>query len=182
MATVALLGGSFNPPHLGHQMMALWVLSTQQAEQLWLLPSFHHPLGKVLEAYEHRVAMCHLALNIFAPSLADVCCIEEELPYEGKTLFTLRALQQRHPQHRFCLVIGADILKEKDEWYHFEEIEKMVPLIVLGREGYPSPSSHPTLPDISSSEIRARIRSRQEVSSFVPSAVMKYIEEHQLYV
>jgi len=58
---VALLGGSFNPPHVAHLMAAYWALATQGVAEVWLLPAFQHPFGKSLAAFEDRVRMCELA-------------------------------------------------------------------------------------------------------------------------
>lgn len=55
---IALLGGSFNPPHVGHLMAAVYVRATLRAREVWLLPSFHHPFGKQLAPFEARVEMC----------------------------------------------------------------------------------------------------------------------------
>ena len=57
MARVALFGGSFNPPHVAHQMVALYVLETQPVDELWFVPTYAHPFGKALVDYDHRIAM-----------------------------------------------------------------------------------------------------------------------------
>jgi nicotinate-nucleotide adenylyltransferase len=61
MTRIALFGGSFNPPHVAHQLVALYVLETQPIDELWIVPVYTHALGKQLADYEHRVAMCELA-------------------------------------------------------------------------------------------------------------------------
>ena len=58
---VALLGGSFNPPHVAHLMAAYWALATQGVSEVWLLPAYRHPFGKQLEPFEDRLRMCRLA-------------------------------------------------------------------------------------------------------------------------
>ena len=57
---VALLGGSFNPPHVGHLLAAQYVRATQGVDEVWLMPAYRHPFGKALESFEHRVRMCEL--------------------------------------------------------------------------------------------------------------------------
>ena len=57
---VALLGGSFNPPHVGHLLAAHYVRATQGVDEVWLMPAYHHPFGKALADFEHRAAMCEL--------------------------------------------------------------------------------------------------------------------------
>jgi nicotinate-nucleotide adenylyltransferase len=180
---IALLGGSFNPPHVGHQMIALWILSTEQADQVWLVPCSQHPFGKQLAAFEHRVQMCRLAARDFPERSVIVSDVEESLGGGGRTLITIQHLLREHPDHRFSLVIGSDILKEKDAWYRFDEIEALVDVVVVGRSGHEdaAPPGSPVLPAISSSEIRRRIARGEEVSHQVPAPVLDYIRAHNLY-
>jgi nicotinate-nucleotide adenylyltransferase len=64
---VALYGGSFNPAHVAHQMVALYVLETAAVDQLWLLPAYEHALGKPLAPFADRLAMCQLAAAALGP-------------------------------------------------------------------------------------------------------------------
>ncbi len=132
---IALFGGSFNPPHLGHQLAALYVLETAGVDELWLVPTFQHPFDKALEPFEDRLAMCRLAADALGPR-ARVTDVERELGDESRTLRTVRALQARHPEHRFALVIGADLVAETATWYGAEELRATVPFIVVGRAGH----------------------------------------------
>ena len=181
MERIALLGGSFNPPHVAHQMVALWVLATGRADRVWLLPCFRHPFGKRLVAFEHRLRMCDLAVEPFAPGRLAVSRVEEQLGGESRTFHTVRHLVERHPDRRFSLVIGADILAEKGSWYRFEAIEELVDVLVIGRAGYPSPAGAPLLPEVSSTEIRARLSRGEPVDHLVPAPVLRYVDDHGLY-
>jgi nicotinate-nucleotide adenylyltransferase len=107
--------------------------------------------------------------------------VEGELGGRSRTYDTMVHLQRTHPELSFSLLIGADILQEQDSWYRFEDLQRLVPVKVLGRSGYPSPAGAPLLPPISSSEIRRRLAAGQEVSAVVPAAVLAYIERHGLY-
>jgi nicotinic acid mononucleotide adenylyltransferase len=78
MTRVALFGGSFNPPHAAHQLVALYVLETQPVDELWFVPTYAHPFGKQLATYEHRIAMCELAAAALGPR-ARVSQVEAEL-------------------------------------------------------------------------------------------------------
>ncbi len=181
MPRIALLGGSFNPPHVAHQMAALWALSCADMDQVWLMPCYRHPFGKELVHFPRRVEMCELACAPFADRQVSVTSVEAEDPDETRTLFTLRLLQERHPEHSFALLIGADILAEKESWYRFDEIERLAEVLVLGRGGYPAVDGAPTLPDVSSREIRRRLAAREDVSHLVPEDVRQYIGYHALY-
>lgn len=178
---VAILGGSFNPPHLAHQMACLWALSTGRADQVWLMPCNQHAFNKQLVSYEHRCAMCELAALSFPPGSVTVSRVEGELGGESRTYVTLRHLREQHPQLQLSLIIGSDILLETDSWYRFDEIQRMVQIMVLGRSGYPSPEGVPVLPPISSTWIRQTRRDQGDVSAVVPARVLRYMEQHKLY-
>ncbi len=180
---VALLGGSFNPPHVAHVMAACWILATQPVSEVWLLPAYQHPFGKALEPFAHRVRMCELAAALL-PRTA-VCSAEADLaadPRVGKTARTLEHLAALHPELRFALVVGSDVLRETDKWYRWDRVRELARVVVVGRQGYPEGAGEaPLLPAVSSSEVRARLSRGEDVSSVVPSAVLRYIELHGLY-
>jgi nicotinate-nucleotide adenylyltransferase len=176
---VALFGGSFNPPHLGHAMACLYVLETQKVDLLWMLPAFRHPFGKDLAPFEHRVAMCELLARGFGGRV-QVCTLERDLEQEvNRTLDTLRALCERHPDCQFRLVVGADILAETASWHRWDEIERLAEPVVIGRVGYGDAELN--LPDVSSTEVRRRIAAGKSAVPLVSRAVMDYIAEQGLY-
>jgi nicotinate-nucleotide adenylyltransferase len=179
---IALLGGSFNPPHVAHLMAAWWTLATQGVAEVWLLPSFRHPFGKALAPFEDRVRMCELAADRIRG--VHVCTAEAELaqdPQVGKTARTLEHLAQKHPTFRFALVVGADVLPETDKWYRWERVRELARIIVVGREGYPPIPGAPALPAISSTEVREKLARGEDVTGLVPAKVRAYLEEKGLY-
>ncbi len=179
---VALLGGSFNPPHVAHLMAAYWTLATQPVSEVWLLPAWRHPFGKALAPFADRVRMCELAAR--GVRGVAVCTAEAELagdPLAGKTARTLEHLVAKHPTHDFSLVVGADILPDTGKWYRWDRVEALARVVVVGREGYPPVPGAPTLPAVSSTEIRARIARGEDVSGLVPRKVREYIDERGLY-
>jgi nicotinate-nucleotide adenylyltransferase len=159
------------------------VLATGRADQVWLVPCFNHPFGKALAPFEHRHRMCELVAECFAPGLVQVSRVEQDLGGESRTLFTIQRLVADFPEKRFSLVIGADILAEKQAWHRFDAIEQLVDVVVVGRGGFPPPpdGSELVLPEVSSSEIRQRIRDGHDASDLVPAAVLRYIAQHGLY-
>lgn len=178
---IALLGGSFNPPHVGHLMNAYYVLATREVDRVWLMPVFQHPFAKVLAPFDDRVRMCERAAARFAGGL-EVTRIEELAPAGSKTVDVLELLMARYPEHRFSLVIGSDILPERSKWKDFDRIERMVEVIVVPRAGYPSPLAQgPALPEVSSTEVRERLARGEDVSAHVPREVLSYIRDRGLY-
>lgn len=178
-----MYGGSFNPPHIGHQMLALYLKEGLGAQQVWWVPSFQHPFGKPLTSYEHRVAMCELLAEPLGPSV-QVSRAERELGGSGRTYDLLCYLIERYPQRRFALAVGSDILQETDKWHRWADITSMVQVVVVGRQGYPMPEEQTPpvyLPEISSTEIRRRLRQGLSVEGWVPISAMEYIRQHNLY-
>jgi len=128
---VAILGGSFNPPHVAHLMAAYWALATQDVAEVWLLPAYQHPFGKALAPFEDRVRMCELSARAIRG--VAVCSAESELaddPLVGKTARTLEHLHAKHPDHLFTLVVGADILPDTDKWYRWERVKELARVVV----------------------------------------------------
>ena len=131
---VALFGGSFDPPHVGHQLACLYVLLTYPVDEVWMIPVFRHAFDKRWAPFAHRVAMCERAAAAIGPAVR-VSTIEQELAGPSYTLLTVRALKERHPEHDFALVIGADLIKERERWYGWPELAQLVPFLVLRRGG-----------------------------------------------
>jgi nicotinate-nucleotide adenylyltransferase len=188
MTRVALFGGSFNPPHVAHQLVALYVLETQPVDELWFVPTYAHPFGKPLAAYEHRIAMCELAARPLGPR-ARASRAEGELAARPDfvTSRTLDLVDYLAGQgHELRLVVGTDILSEATRWYRWDEVVARAPLIVIGRGGHtlpPGSTAIPvTMPEISATGVRDLIaRCASEVAGLVPASVLRYIAEHHLY-
>lgn len=176
---VAFFGGSFNPPHVAHQLVALYVLETAAVEEVWLCPCGRHPFDKALAPYAHRLRMCELAAAALGPR-ARVSDIEGRLGGESRTLVTLKALRDEHPSHDFLLVVGADIEPELPLWHGAEELLRTVPRIVVGRSGFAGGGL--AMPAVSSTEVRARLAAGAPVTDLVPRSVEAYIREHRLYL
>lgn len=180
--TIAVFGGSFNPPHVGHQIVALYVLATQPVDELWFVPTWRHAFAKELAPFEDRVAMCELAAAALGARVK-VSRVEEALAQPAsRTYDTLGALAAGNPDASLRLVIGSDILGERHKWYRWADVERLAPPIVVGRQGYPSPEcTSPPLVDISSTEVRARLAIGAAADGLVPRSVLDYIARRGLY-
>jgi nicotinate-nucleotide adenylyltransferase len=178
---IALLGGSFNPPHAAHVMAAWWALATQGVREAWLLPTWRHAFGKALAPWEDRVRMCELAVVQLRG--AHVCTAEEALrddPLCGRTARTLEYLVERHPDRRFALLIGADLLPETPRWYRWDRVQQLARVVVVGRQGYEG-GEGPALPAISSTAIRERLARGETVDGLVPARVLAHLRARGLY-
>jgi nicotinate-nucleotide adenylyltransferase len=180
---IALFGGSFNPPHVAHQLACAYVLGTARppVDEVWMVPAWKHPFDKQLVPFADRLAMCERSVTPFGGRVS-VSRIEAELGGESYTIETVQALKKRYPQHTFALVIGADLVDERVRWHRWPELERMIEFIIVGRGGYPhEAASELVLPEVSSSEVRERIARGESVASLVPADVVDYIREHGLY-
>ncbi|MDY0059344.1 MAG: DUF2520 domain-containing protein [Myxococcota bacterium] len=182
VSEVALFGGSFDPPQIAHLLVGAYILGSRPGE-LWLMPSAHHPFGKRLVPFTQRLRLCQRLAELLGPR-ARVTPIEEELGGSGRTIDTLRELQRRHPGQAFRLVIGSDILGERHAWKSWDEVCRLAPPILIGREGYPVPPGFTpeiTLPGISSTEVRRRLTTGEPLDGLVPFPIIQEIQKLGLY-
>ncbi|HEX7843557.1 MAG TPA: nicotinate-nicotinamide nucleotide adenylyltransferase [Kofleriaceae bacterium] len=185
---VGLFGGSFNPPHVAHQLTALYVLETQPVDELWFVPTYTHPFGKSLVAYEHRVAMCELAAAPLGPRVR-VSRAEAELAARpgfvaSHTLDLVDFVTAAG--HTPRLVVGADILRDAVKWHRWDDVVARAPLIVVGRAGHVAPPGSAVteveMPEISATRVRDLLaHGGSGVTGLVPRDVLRYIAQHQLY-
>jgi nicotinate-nucleotide adenylyltransferase len=111
-----------------------------------------------------------------------VSAIERNLGGDASlTLHTLEALAAAHPGAHLRLVIGSDILREREKWYRWDDIERLAPSIVVARAGFPVEGLPVELPAVSSTEVRARLARGETGLPLVPRAVSAYIRAHGLY-
>jgi len=175
----AVFGGSFDPPHLAHLLVAAYVLGAQPIERLLVTPTAAHPFGKRLASFEHRLRMCELA---FAPlRQVELCAIEGQLPEPNLTLHTLQALAEQHRGVQLRFVLGSDLRAETAGWHDFTSICALAPPLWVARQGHPGAAGEPALPDISSSEIRRRLAAAEPTAGLLAHAVAEYIRAHGLY-
>jgi nicotinate-nucleotide adenylyltransferase len=151
-------------------MVAAWLHWTGHADEVWLLPSFAHPFGRELAPFGRRLVLCQALGRAVGPWVR-VVPIESELPTPSYTLHVLDALAQRHPEHRFRLVVGADVVEQTSKWHRWDLIESRYSPIAVGRQGYPTPPGAVDFPAVSSTDVRRRIAAGDDISALVPHAV-----------
>lgn len=184
--SIAVYGGSFDPPHVAHVLGAHYVLSVGLVERVIVVPVFHHALEKRLSPFPLRLQMCRSAFS--GDPRITVSDIESTLPEPSYTLHTLVALNKMHPGEDLRLLIGADVLSEVEKWHAFDEVCRLAPPLVLGRVGVSQPGAPPpVLPQVSSTEARAWFsrdateRDRELRLQFIPPGVRRVIESAGLY-
>ena len=180
---IALFGGSFNPPHLGHLFVITQVLATEAVDEVWLVPTHTHAFGKDLAPFPLRLAMCRAAAELFGDRVR-ACSVEGDLARKGRenrTVDTLEHLASAHPDDRFALVIGTDLLAEVDRWKRPERLRELARFIVVNRAGFERAGAGPVVPDVSSTWIRSELARGGDVSRFVPRAALEIVEREGLY-
>ncbi len=185
---VAFIGGSFNPPHIAHILICKYVIDKRLAERVLLVPCASHPLGKNLAPFRERYEMCKLASAEFGDRVI-VSDIEQELGGVSTTIKTIKTLIAQNPTNRYHIVIGSDILAEKEKWKNFNQLSKLAPPIVYERVGYSSRQwgkeyhivKDACLPELSSSEIRKRVIEKRDISALVHPAVRDFILKNKIY-
>ena len=185
-----ILGGTFNPPHIAHLIVAQEVREAMDLDQVILVPtSIHAFKGPATADPRHRAVMTELAVA-GDPCLA-VDRIEIQRGGVSYTVDTLRALREREPGTDWTLVLGRDNLEELSEWREADALPDLASLVVTTRAGLPPPERMPfggrcTLVDVpslevSSTAIRERVARGRSIRYWVPPAVEAYIREHDLY-
>lgn len=197
MSRLGILGGTFDPPHIGHLILGEYALDALGFDQLLYLPAADppHKQGQVRLDAAHRVAMLERAIagnTRFRLSRLDL-----DRPGPHYSLDTVRLLHQQHPGAEVYFVMGGDSLRDLPTWHRPQDLMRECRFVVMGRPGDGvRPDMHEVvLPglaervmlldapqlDISSTAIVERIRQGRSVRYLVPDAVLAYIQEQQIY-
>lgn len=195
-----VFGGTFNPPHLGHQLMVEQVLSKPIGgivfDQLWLLPVGQHSFAKNFVSNDHRLAMLQLMMESLLESnslLKDKVFIERyELEHEeeSQTFSTLEALSDKHPEHELSFLIGSDNLAKFHLWHDYQLMLKKYPFYVYPRasfsfsllhEGMKALDGFPQM-EVSSTKVREAFMNNTSLDDLLDDKVINYIKDNKLYV
>lgn len=188
--TIGILGGSFNPVHVGHLMLASYMQQFGGMDEVWLMLSPLNPLKANPEELIPditRLRMLELAVGETKGILVND--IELSMPRPSYTINTLRYLAKRYPRHQFKLIIGSDNWKRFNEWKDYEEIIDDFGVVIYPRPGYPLGTIYdpgvevvnaPTA-DISSTFIRRAIARGKDMKFFLPQGVNDFIKTNNLY-
>ncbi len=178
---VALYGGSFDPPHQCHVLVATWVLCRGGVDEVRIVPALGHAFGKQLTPFATRCEMVAEAVRHLGPHV-QVEPIEGRLPVPSYTIDTVRALLASEDLE-LTFVMGADAYAERERWKEWPELERLIGgrMLVVGRGEESAPNEVFALPDLSSTEIRRRVRAGEPYWWMVPVGVQAIIEREALY-
>ncbi|MBA3697463.1 MAG: nicotinate-nicotinamide nucleotide adenylyltransferase [Planctomycetes bacterium] len=173
---IALFGGSFDPPHLGHVLAACYARVVGGVDEVWVLPVAKHAYGKAISSWEQRWRLCQAA---FAALPFVRLCDDERSNASGYTFDLIERLRQRHPLNQWLLVGGTDTAHDLLNWHRGAELIRLIGIIPVPRRGY---DEHPAaLPQISSSLIRERLGRGEDIAALVPPAVADLIAGQNWY-
>ena len=182
---IAIYGGTFDPVHHAHLILARDAIETLGLDKVILVPAAISPLKKAapVAGGEVRLAMLKAAIKGEPEFEVDEC--ELLRPPPSYTIDTVEEVRQGHKHTAIYCLIGEDNAQTLKKWHRFDELEKMVNFVILDRKGQPSTSSYPVIDrkiDISATEIRMRVASRRSIRYLVPPAVEEIIRREKLYL
>lgn len=187
MKKIGILGGTFNPPHIGHLIIANEVLSSLSLDSIWFMPNQEPPHKKKEGGVsnEQRVEMLKLATEGHAAFRVETIELERSGP--SYTYDTMKILTEMHSDKEFYFIIGADMIEYLPKWHKVYELQKLIKFVGVNRPTYSSHTDYDILYvetpliDLSSSLVRKRIKDGQTIRYLIPESVRVYIEENQLY-
>ena len=187
--TIGILGGSFNPVHIGHLIIAQYVVQWGYVDKVWLTLSPANPLKNQNGLMPDMKRLAMLNMSTRGARNIETCDIELSMPRPSFTISTLELLAKRYTAKIFKIIIGSDNWAVFDKWKDSDRILEEFGVLVYPRPGYPIPDGHtdgmevikaPVI-DLSSTFIRSAISKNRDVSFFLPEGVYKYILDNRLY-
>lgn len=184
---IALFGGTFDPPHNGHEVVAQEMIARQIVDEVWFVPVNNHPFQKMVSSMEDRLAM--LEMLIAGQDHFQIETYELSQSGPSYSFQTLTALSRHYPQHTFSWLIGSDNLEKFNQWHAYQELLNQFHVYVYPRYGFPSAPLLPGMifledfPEIrvSGTEIRQKLKNGESIHDDVCLEIEKYISDHDLY-
>ncbi len=194
---IGILGGTFDPPHVGHVIVAEQIKKHLNLDAFWFMPVFLHAFSKSLSPALHRLVMTQLIATE-----QSVSSFELDLKKTSYTIDTLRLLQKEYLNDIFYFCVGSDMLKDFDKWKEWQTLISDFHIVIYPRGNYELndevvkntlhinkiPSNITLIKEedvivtsVSSSDIRNKIKNGQKVTHLIPEKVMNYIVKNHLY-
>ena len=182
---IAIYGGTFDPVHHAHLILARDALETLGVDEVIFVPAAISPLKKAapIASSESRLAMLRAAVKGESRFSVEDC--ELRRPPPSYTIDTVEEVRRRNSDAAIYCLVGEDNVARLTKWHRFAELEKMVHFIVLDRTGQPPSHSYPVIErkiDIAATEIRKRVASGRSIRYLVPPAVEEIIRREKLYL
>ncbi len=186
---IGLFFGSFNPLHLGHKIIASYLVDFSVLEKVLFVVSPQNPLKekRTLLDQNHRLEI--IRAEVEDNSKLDVSDIEFSMPQPSYTIDTLVRLSEKYPENEYALIMGGDNLKNFHKWKNYEQILENYSIYVYPRYGFEIEGSHKNIHliegvpqmEISASFIRKSIKEGKDISYLMPEKAWKYTNEMNFY-
>lgn len=201
MSRIGILGGTFNPPHVGHRYLALEIKKKAALDKIIIIPAYvpPHKQAHDLKSGSDRLEMCR---RTFTDGFFEVSDCEIKRGGKSYTFDTLKELKKKYPNDELFLIIGSDMLLSFNRWYRWQDIALLARLCVISREsdvdfealrsfafetlGLDFADGGIIIADvpateISSTKIRETVKSGGDISGMVTDGVYEYIKEMRFY-
>jgi nicotinate-nucleotide adenylyltransferase len=184
---IGLFGGSFDPIHNSHIKIINEVLRQELVEEIWVIPCYNHNFGKDLVSFDERAEMVSLAFE--NRDKVKLCEVEKELGGVTRTYDTVTELKGNF-DHEFFWICGSDCVQNFNRWHRAEDLAREIKFIVYLRKGFDigedslmeiEATLNVRADDVSSSNIRVRIKNDEDVSKLVSKEVLDYLIKENLY-
>lgn len=196
MQRIGILGGTFDPPHIGHLVLAQYALDALELASVLFVPAADPPHKDQLRyGIDHRLPMLELAVR--GNDKLVISRVDVDRPGPHYTVDMVRILQEQQPDTEFYFLMGGDSLHHLPQWYHPLELIALCKLAVMARPGgeitaeltaklLPGLAERVVVIDspmlgFSSTEIAERLEAGKSVRYLVPDSVLSYIQDHRLY-
>lgn len=197
MANTLLFGGTFNPVHKGHTQAVEKICESMHFDRIIVMPSKipPHKIAPDLASEKDRFEMTRLAFENFKN--VEISDFELKRTEKSYSYYTVKYLKEKYPEDKLYMAVGSDMLLTFDEWFRFDEILKMTSLVVVSRQdgdfskleqkarelrkfGEINIVKAPVF-EISSTEIRTKLKNNQDTSCYLDEKVVKYIMSEKIY-
>jgi nicotinate-nucleotide adenylyltransferase len=181
---IGIYGGTFNPVHHGHLILARQALEEFKLDRLVFVPAAESPFKIQNHSAPAGDRLAMLQLAIAGEDHFSVDPLEIDRGGISYSIDTVKLFRNRHPEAELFFLVGEDNADRLTEWHRFEELKKLVYFVVLSRSEDLASPEYPVVQrriEISSTEIRNRVANQESITYLVPESVKHYIEQHQLY-
>lgn len=188
---IGLLFGTFNPPHIGHTLIANYFYITNNFDEIWFMVSPQNPFKKDITLLNEKLRLEMVRLAIENANYLKASDIEFGLPKPSYTINTLEKLKNDYPQYTFNIIMGSDNAISIEKWKYFQNIIDNHRIYVYPRTGYSTKNilTHKNIKidntapiiDISSTWIREQIKNGKDVQFFLRKVVYEFIKINGVY-
>jgi len=184
MLRLGLYGGSFDPVHHAHLILARQALEDLKLDRVIFIPAAESPFkpGSTAASAGDRLEMLRLAIQGESAFAVDRIEIDREPP--SYTIHTVKSYKAQYPREKLIFLVGEDHVESLPKWNDFDELIQLVNFAILSRSDLPLRVDYPVVRrriDLSSTEIRRRVVCNLPISYLVPESVLRYINEKNLY-